>query len=533
MGNQFNDLLSQTLLFSADAQPRLVPYSFNPLRIPKERPNFKQGEDASSRSLWEFECKGVDSVRNVTVRHRDMCDMRMSVCREVSWGGVKVIYQGKTVSLPLTERFLLRTYYLASGTIPESNTGFWQLPMNLDQSLQRIFGFQIIAGQLQEMDVTAIDDYNFMAPPSPLAFTQSRHEMRQGPPSLRVMVCMAMGCAKERNDFEPGGLVGAVRLMPHLMLVANLPVESMEATIQLAREPIASHTRMGDEEMSTTVSSAFFTDSNTALSPYPRWNNLFDYYWIAPPVGVSTRVVRSDRPWTREAKGLVRQVDEDALGNATSASTHKPKLVKKTPRQGEFDNVHMAPKMKLPNAILRTLPSNWPKEITMAPFCAHDCFHLHWRWGTQRLSPAPKWVRGWSKEAPYKEAGAPMVPTNQDVDVKVTGPCSLNYTARITAPVAGQWQVVMHHGAAYAISTSPYFTEALPFIEDALTTDLKGETFKEGRWSAFYWHLRYATAQRMAPVGPGSPLLLVRNAREVYAERLTWDERGFKAVREL
>lgn len=46
---------------------------------------------------------------------------------------------------------------------------------------------------------------------------------------------MAFGCAKERNDFEPGGVLGAGRLMPHFMIVTNLPVESMEAAVTLTR----------------------------------------------------------------------------------------------------------------------------------------------------------------------------------------------------------------------------------------------------------------------------------------------------------
>ena len=51
----------------------------------------------------------------------------------------------------------------------------------------------------------------------------------------------------------------------------------------------------------------------------------------------------------------------------------------KLPRQGAFDNVHIAPQMEvsLSVPVLGGLPST---AVSMAPICAHDCFHMHWRW---------------------------------------------------------------------------------------------------------------------------------------------------------
>jgi hypothetical protein len=97
----------------------------------------------------------------------------MPVCQEVKWGDVKVTYQGKLLALPLTDRFLLRTHYLAEGSIPESDSGYWQLPMNLDQSFQRLFGYQLVAGQLQPLSIADAESPQCMAVPSPLAFAQS------------------------------------------------------------------------------------------------------------------------------------------------------------------------------------------------------------------------------------------------------------------------------------------------------------------------------------------------------------------------
>ncbi|MFY0583110.1 hypothetical protein ACN28S_60375 [Cystobacter fuscus] len=98
------------------------------------------------------------------MRARSMRDMQMPVCREVKWGEVKVTFQERTLLLPLTERFLLRTYYLPDGAVPESNEGLWQLPMNLEQSFQRVFGFQLKAGQLQPLSDTELQSSGLMAP---------------------------------------------------------------------------------------------------------------------------------------------------------------------------------------------------------------------------------------------------------------------------------------------------------------------------------------------------------------------------------
>jgi len=321
------------------------------------------------------------------------------------------------------------------------------------------------------------------------------------------------------------------------MLVTNLPVDSMEATVVLAREPRTPHTSMENEEMTPQVSSALFTDRNGNYLPYPAWDSLFDYYWIDPPMGTEVKVVRSDKSFARERSGLIK---EAALMN-TRAGQHvvgyESRLLKKVPRQGEFDNIHMAPKMKLPPSVLRKIPSSWPREVTMAPFCVHDCFHLHWRWGEGRIDKlSPKWLRGWEGDVPYRIIGAPMVAPNQDVSLKMLGPCSIAYTARIHAPVVGRWQIVMHHGAAYALTYESAATQTAKGI-DVLTTDLPGEDDEDGTWANFYWHLRY---HFVADLAKGMGLDKVADwmgapgaYQDKSVERLQWDAGGFKAAREL
>lgn len=532
-----DELLDQTLLFTASPRPRLVSTSFPLERLAGGRPDVRKSESPSERRIWEFELNGSDGVRNVTVRHRQMRDMRMSVCRSINWCDVKVLYKGKTLSLPLSDRFLLRTWYLSEGTIPAADTGYWQLPMNLDQSFQRLFGFQLVGGEILPLGPTALEDRHLMALPSSLASARANNGKQQAEPPLRVLVCMALGCAKERKDFEPGEVLGAARLMPHLMIVSNLPVENMEGTVTLAREPTTAHTRMEKEEMTPRISSAFFTDRNGNSHPYPAWDNLFDYYWIDPPVGTKVKVVRSDRTSARRRSGLIKEVN---LGNSRAGAYvagHEPRLIEKVPRQGEFDNIHMAPKMKLPASVLAKIPSGWPQEVTMAPFCVHDCFHLHWRWGKGKVDILnPKWVRGWEGDTPFRTAGAPMVAPNQDVTIKLLSPFSIAYTASIHEPVAGRWQIVMHHGAAYALTYTDIATYAQDGV-DVLTADLPGEDGDDGEWARFYWHLRYQFVEHpMNGMGFGKLddwLGTPGTFNDSYVERLSWDAGDFRMARDL
>jgi len=117
--------------------------------------------------------------------------------------------------------------------------------------------------------------------------------------------------------------------------------------------------------------------------------------------------------------------------------SYAPSAVSKVPRQGEFDNVHFAPQMQVelsPRSLpgLGTVFSGLgPLGVTMAPVCAHDCFHLHWRWGKGYTKT---YNLGWGPAGPYTEAGAPMVAPNQRVEIDV--PAGRAAYAWIWSPLA-------------------------------------------------------------------------------------------------
>jgi len=187
----------------------------------------------------------------------------------------------------------------------------------------------------------------------------------------------------------------------------------------------------------------------------------------------------------RESRDAVSILQEGALRNLMEVR-YQPRGLYKVPRQGAFDSVHLAPKMKAPDEVLYAIDPDALRRsfarISMAPFCAHDCLHTHWRWGDWQTS---KQTLGWEGWTPYCKPGAPMVPPNQEVTIRLEG-AQLEYTARATKVPAGIWQIVFHHGSAYAIAASKIIKG---LGETALMQPLApGSSFQ---WYGFYWRMRH------------------------------------------
>jgi hypothetical protein len=185
--------------------------------------------------------------------------------------------------------------------------------------------------------------------------------------------------------------------------------------------------------------------------------------------------------------------------------------VVKTERQGAFDSIHLAPRMKA-NTLTQP-PLDDPKfqlsSISMAPFCEHDCLHTHWRWGKNwadvRLKPIAnnvKQLKGFAPAGktlkdrkfatvgvPYSAVGNPMVPLNQHIDVNFPNAFSFNYAAHITlenpltpAIDPGIWQPVFHHGSAYSLSiTTPTLFASIVTAIANLPSEV----------SELYWNMRF------------------------------------------
>jgi hypothetical protein len=513
-------LARETMLLTAE--PRLKPVASLP--VPRvEIGQHWESLDAVRRPIWEWEAPRLDEVRNVSVRQASMQGAATTVCTRIVWGSVHVVTKrGGAYELPLTDEFLIRNYFLDDGEIPDMAAGLWQLPANLHNSYQRIFGYQVdlVTGRLCPLPKKALDNPELFYPSedgfAPRAIRDGDVIVRV---PLRLLVCVTLGCATERNDFEPSGALGAARLYPMTLLLTNRDLDVAEAEIYIERPAATAQCHMEGEQMTPTIGGVFFTDRNGPLNqlgplpPFPYWDNFFDYYMVTPSVGESVVMVRSGvgERMKQDAVRRVRRSEQGAVHQAARA-------IHKMAGQGEFDNLHLAPKMVAPAEVVRRNPNmaSTMREIAMAPFCIHDCLHTHVRWGTAATN---KSACGWSGTAenpgePSQIPGAPLVPPNQEVTIKLLTPSSFRYTAKIRKPAAAQWQPIFHHGSAYALTIDRPTELKIRVGLQATQADYLGDRLRMS-WAMLYWSLRYF------PVG------------DTVVERLQLSETELRALRTL
>jgi hypothetical protein len=391
---------------------------------------------------------------------------------------------------------------------------------------------------------------------------QEEIEVRVAPP--RVLVVTEMVCCLPREDFEPQGILLAARFQPHVLVVSNLGARRVVSATELVRPPISSHAGHGMSmpNMLPELKAGLWTDTNVSptrvnnlqilvdwitsaggsgglIPPSPLWDNIFDYYDTDPPVATSFDAAYSRVGPDRVAsKAIVRELAPPShkinvlridFRTVPFANIPYPDLrmepgtIRKLPGQGEFDNIHIASRM--------TLPSITPLPLAMAPVCAHDCFHLHWRWSENfatnpSLSRDPRSVLGFSDSfVPYSTPGAPLVPPNQAIRLSLLAAGAahahgLRYEATVGRPIrAGKWQAILHHGAAYAWAITNHFDaavnmvlrewraiSALPLtpIPPPPTGTFAANMTDPELFAAFYWFVRFQPLPHLVSVVPPS-----------------------------
>jgi hypothetical protein len=347
----------------------------------------------------------------------------------------------------------------------------------------------------------------------------------------RIVVAISLATCRERADFEPGGLVGMAKIFPNIMVCSSIWLSSLRATVKIERTPSTTALDSGNGKSMGTCCNAYsevgamlVADANESgmqidgpgpldlPTQMPFWGGTFAY--VKPEAHMSytgqrLKVVDRSKTETRTYPGGTRRL---VLGSRELTS------VKKEPGQGEWDNLHLAPALYLDLAsMVRIAPpklgdrggsitseyANDPAtthtdKVWMAPFCSHDCFHTHWRWSAE--VGAAEWTYGWDATGPYKKAGAPMVPLHQDVELELHGPSSYSYHAQSTyggAHLPGTWDIVMHHGAAYAQSIVSWLkfwgAQINVTFQQGVTSfyDSKGTQLTVGHAPLMYWLLRY------------------------------------------
>jgi hypothetical protein len=532
---------------------------------------------ASSR-LWRFQHTGATphTFTNITARVRDTGYKTHSVLTELKLGRlegtsitpqVRVVTEaGTTLDLPLSLEYVHSKYHVTGGWAGENTLEFHPLEAYLDHGLVIAFVYEIGGGSVRPYAPSASDpseaalqaylsggagaadpaanrwlsqmyDGDFMAGNNPtMTLPGGTRGVTVFPP--RVVVAVTLATTRERADFEPGGIVGMARLYPHIMVRSNVRLKRIEAATKLTRPASTTTLDSGNGTVAgtccsahTQIKSLLVADSNEnpwgpndAFKPF--WSGVFSYYEVDPDVrlgGQRLRMVRRDKPATR--------TEPDCGYRDLATSPESFTSIQKRARQGEFDNIHIAPRLHL-NAAFVTYRAAmaWPPgarqfdpitassmhldQLAMAPFCSHDCLHMHWRW-----SPGgPRWTKGWGPSvSPYSAEGVPMIPTNHDLDAIMNGPnvVTLIEKASPTATVgedatrsmpADYFQVFFYPGIAYAQGIVTWRESVMSSL---LATGANGRTgftawdFADSSRTVMgisqppvlYWNLRYYAAQ--------------------------------------
>ena len=362
---------------------------------------------------------------------------------------------------------------------------------------------------------------------------------------VRILVAVSFTVCRELNDFQPGRPMGVGRLYPHVMVVATAKLDRVEAGVRLARPhetTLLDAEQCGCGEMTPEIRGLLVVDSNKDAMvlesplPFTYWANLFNYYVTDPALdpqmkGKAIPIVRRSKPNARSEVGLVERDCSDIAGIHNDQNVRR---VAKQRRQGQFDNIHLAPRMKVTDKIdlVRvgedaapfTSNSDWYMDrVVMAPFCPHDCLHMHWRWGDNANDE--KATYGWGPEVPYEKVGRVMIPENQDASLVILSHCSVTYLAQAYETKPDKWDVFCHHGLGYSLSSSNLLEVArqvMATMQEAkfyrkVSTPL-GPTEEQviGGWALGFWRLRFAFHRTQVP-GADGRLRTLLEIRERFA----------------
>lgn len=366
--------------------------------------------------------------------------------------------------------------------------------------------------------------------------------------AIRFVVICTMSLWKEGTTYSPGGAGGAARIFPHILTKSTIPLSAVLATVQMQRPTKTTIVGGGScscSEMREEIRPLLVADADAAnaqdimppLSPGPApfWNSLFNYYYAV------------DSPSDVFFQTPIRAVCAEKVSRDTAANPDGPALIERkrwrnkdrvtrTVCQGEFDNIHLAPRMSLKDvafvkseALDQTLillndsdRAKWNLDsIPMAPFCVHDCFHMHWRWADfadyEQFGYTPFWAMSERALRPGTTPGATMIPPNQSLWLWLTNASGFNYAAAALFVAPDEWQIFCHHGAGYAVHTGSAMNLArnLEVLNGALATqgvfsdipdgyaatgDASNVTLVDSNgkeidpsdsWAAFYWHIHY------------------------------------------
>lgn len=519
-----SEILKDTLLFTASAGRPLIELPLNHV-VPRP-PVPKENDSKNSLWSWRLSNSELDVIKDLRCNNPYLEYESMLVCERIKWEKIEIKFKNKSaINLPLDSRYLLKKYFLPSGEVTGENSYFWKLPASIDSSHLIVFGYQL------DSDASAVpvvipkfewESDGFM--PSRNLLEKSVFPRPTGVshkfviPTRRVVVCISLVCCKEKDDWDPLNSLDAARIYAHMMVMTNFDMndgDQLTAVIDLQRPRKSTHVHDAkrksahahgasnehlnsmSETMNDDIRPFLFTDTNNLANgawsftssitskKLPYWDNLFDYYDLNPLKGSSKFVA----------------VDPDSksrsIAKAVSYRNNRKDSFGKVDRQGEFDNLHLAPTMKFPKelrSIILEVPSQEHSfdfdDVKMSPICMHDCLHTHWRWNDAYGDPQNK---GWSELGPNSKAGAPLVPMNQKVEVNIYDSSFRTVVTIAKGFKSGDWQVINHNGSAYALNADWQASggKFVTAFASKLYPDFLRSFIAAGEWWAFYWNLRY------------------------------------------
>lgn len=314
------------------------------------------------------------------------------------------------------------------------------------------------------------------------------------------------------DDFDPGRTAAALMLYPQITFRwAPRPGVSKRVVRFEGRTEITAsvkhYHKMAGMELAAHSSGAgssscsLFADSNMSqqytgttllrredlelysLATRPTWAGIFDYY--QPDVTRNGTVKSFTAVHGPQAGNRFAQRRRLYANHRVEPNKTTPIFVRKMPRQGAYDNIHVMGAMGMHGLLDCNPGSSSVAQLPMvaAPFCGVDCLHFHWRWATLTDTIAlillqlkgksyhngfgygvlnPESFRGWDGPNSHQCVGAPLLPPNQEVVVTLqetnstvpvrAGDKLVIYATSVHDPQPDTNQVTLEQGLGWAMT---------------------------------------------------------------------------------
>jgi hypothetical protein len=253
-------------------------------------------------------------------------------------------------------------------------------------------------------------------------------------------------------DIEPSAHVVAVKVWPLLTVTVEssdpvgFPPPSFAADLKLVFSPRLSRpdqnrpaAQFPDPGRRNTNIVSTFCDTNNLARGIPGsgtpplrpfWDRVFDY--AEPDIGNEIEFDAVIFPRSKVST-------DPYILSGPNAVQLQGLACQREPGQGEFDNVHIHPWVGFddPSNASGTNPAS--PALIEAPIAADEVVHMHWRWGVgipqgvkdsdfpgdpNAAEKLRRSFRGYDERGnqPNNQAGAPLIPTNQSLHLKIADP---------------------------------------------------------------------------------------------------------------